>query len=409
MGFEMSEQRVRREQSRVWRWRRALGESDLQATTRDILRVLSEFMNSEGDRCYPPIADLAHKSGRDRKTVQDHLRKAEKRGWLRIESAGMKGQHWRRNKYIARWPDDYTDAEMMPKGGGGSLSPRNENLSGEAVELRPIAGGIAPHKVGEQRHTYNNSPVTSPNNSPERGAGERALSPSQRRRSEREFERWKPTWPRHEDYSRDAAKAEWDKLSEADRRECIALTPTYLRWIEGRSKPTSPATYLHEKSWRNLPSINSLTAKIPAKSFSNLWMATWLELLLKASSQPIKLAPIEKHMVDTGQKTIEEMNRNKLADYCSSVVRDMLSAARRREPWRCSTFLDPISEKFQWVKPGSDLLAAWQRLHERRCWPWFSWVPPSGMRFPAVDPATSDLDVAVDAAITEFEAQINKV
>ena len=393
----------------MWRWRWAIGNSDLPATTRDVLRVLSEFMNREGDRCFPPIGDLVEKSGRDRKTIRIHLRAAEEKGWLRVESAGMKGQKWRQKKYVARWPDGYSHPELLQQGGGVMPSPYDDATTGEVGELRPEAGGAAPHKLGAERPLYNNSPLTSPINSPERGAGERALTPTERKRINREFERWKPTWPRHEDYSRDEAKAEWDKLADADRRDCIRLTPSYLRWIEGRVKPYSPAIYLRKKAWKELPPASGPVAKVPAKSFSNLWMATWLEMLLTASNQPIRLAPIEKIMVDSGQKSFEEISRNKLIDYCASVVEGMLFAARRREPWRCSTFLEPISERFQWVAPDSELLAAWKRLHERRCWPWFSWVPPMGMRFPPVDPDETNLDTAVEAAITEFETQISKV
>ncbi|WP_223565291.1 helix-turn-helix domain-containing protein, partial [Agrobacterium tumefaciens] len=126
--------RPQKQSSRVWRWRRAIGESDLPATTRDILRVLSEFMGENGDSCFPSVSDVSQKSGRDRKTVREHLSLAESRGWLVVESAGFSGPQHARKAYVARWPDGHnetgipssefdgsgpvTDGEYLPGSGG---------------------------------------------------------------------------------------------------------------------------------------------------------------------------------------------------------------------------------------------------------------------------------------------------
>lgn len=404
----MNENRPKKRQIRALQWRAAFMDSDLSSTTRHVLHALSGFMADEGDECFPSIAIIADKCSLDRKTIRTHLAIAELKGWLRVESAGFRGQQWRRKQYVARWPDGGAVDDFGAEGEGAVPPPHAKNSVGEVGEFLPQGGGTAPHKVGELRPVYKTSPNTSPLNSSENGAGVRALSPAQKKRNDRLFKRWISKWPRHEDYSYPAARSEWDRMTEAERQDSIRLTPAFIRANDVTTKPFAPALFLRERLWKTLPAGN-VAQKQMAKSFSRLWMAQWLWTLEQASRQPVRLAPFDQRLIDSGRASLDDLHRQAMAKHCAGAVEGMLQAARRRVEWRCSSFLEPISESFQWVEPNSELLAAWRRLHERRAWQWFAWVPSVGMQFPAIDPATNDLDAAVEAAMTDFARQVSEV
>ena len=85
----------------------------------------------------------------------------------------------------------------------------------------------------------------------------------------------------------------------------------------------------------------------------------------------------------------------------------MTDKARKSEPFVTSLELLPYVESFRQVERGSDLYLAWQRLHERRGLPfpeglrdWF-WMPP-------VDDGETDIDAAVEAALSQFLKSINE-
>ncbi|CDZ43231.1 Hypothetical protein NGAL_HAMBI1146_60040 [Neorhizobium galegae bv. officinalis] len=372
-------------QSRVWRWRRAIGESDLPATTRDILRVLSEFMDREGGSCFPTRADLAQKSGRDPKTISRALRRAERDGWLKIQGGIFSGQRWRNQSYLASFPE------------------------GEKVrEFRSEAGGAMPDKLGEPCPQDNTSPSTSPNTAPE-NAGARALSRTERQRINREFLGWLPTWPKYNYYSDATARREWFLLSDDERRNCIRLTPVYLRQISGKAR-SSPADFLRERAWEGLPSsaLSVQPERIEAKSFSPLWMATRFWFLLQPPTGQVAFTKFDNDRIEAGLKTRDELMREKLAVNGWPAVNAMMAAMRSSQPFLCPAALDSFTAEFRSVKKGSDLFAAWGRLHARRGWPFFTFAP-NYVPFPAVDLGTADLDAAVEAAMTEIARLLSKV
>lgn len=370
-------------QSRVWQWRRAIGESDLHATTRDILRLLSEFMDRDGGSCFPTIADIAAKSGRDEKTISRHLKMAELKGWLEIQTGIFSGQRWRNQSYLAAFPAGQKLPEFSPEAEG-------------------IVGGKHPEPWGQD----NTSPYTSTNTSPE-NAGGRVLTRNERLRINREFLRWLPTWPNYEHYSDATARREWFLLSNDQRRGCILLTPAYLRTLKGRS---SPADYLRDKAWEELPPdvVNAPPEKIEAKAFSPLWMTYRFSLLLQPPSGQVAFTKFDNDRIEAGQKTRDELLRAKLAVGGWPAVNDMISDMRAGLPFRCSAALEAFTGELRSVKRDSELFAAWGRLHERRGWPFFSFTP-NYIPFPAVELGADDLDAAVEAAMTEFAGLLSKV
>lgn len=389
-------------QSRVWRWRRAIGESDLPATTRDILRVLSEFMDREGGSCFPTVTDVARKCGRDRGTISDHLKIAEQAGWVEIQNGTFGGQKWRRQSYVARWPQG-AGADASADDVAGDLS--DEKVGEFAVE----GGGVTPHDVAAQSPKDNTSPLTSPNTTPEMSAGARVLARTDRQRINRDFLLWLPTWPGYHRYSDASARREWFALSENDRRSCIRLTPAYLRLMSGKVR-SNPATYLREKAWEGLPTVDAetLPEKIEAKSFSPLWMAARFSFLLQEPRGQIVLTAFDKRRIDAGQRTLEEVRREKLQINGWPAVNAMMSAMKAKQPFMVAAALDDLAGAFRSVKRDGELYAAWGRLHALRGWPFFTFTP-NYVPFPTVDLTTVDLDAAVDAAMTEFAELLSRI
>ncbi|MEH0295886.1 helix-turn-helix domain-containing protein [Agrobacterium sp. CCNWLW71] len=394
--------RPQKQSSRVWRWRRAIGESDLPATTRDILRVLSEFMGENGDSCFPSVSDVSQKSGRDRKTVREHLSLAENRGWLVVESAGFSGPQHARKAYVARWPDGHNETGIPSPEFDGS-APVTDG------EYLPGSGGDVPSLDGVDFPTYNTSPQTSPNNSPEKNAGAGARSVLDRVKIRRQFLRWLPSIPGYENHSDASARAEWLKLSDSERRECIRLTPAYVRWI-GKGAMPSPANILRDRAWEKLPS--TVTAAKPelieAKSFSPLWMTTRFSMLLQPPTGSIVITAFDRGRIANGMKTEDETRREKLAAHGWPAVNEMMADMRAGKPYLCPAVLEELSSELKSVKRDSDLFAAWARLHDRRGWPFFTFTP-NYVPLPAVDLGITDLNAAVDAAMENFETLISKV
>lgn len=98
------------------RWRRAIMQSGLSATTRHVLLTLSCFMNSTGGDCYPTTRQVAEATGLSERAVCTHIASAKEKGWLRVSVRD--GRTWKRHQYFADWPGRDTER--------GSVSPGDE-------------------------------------------------------------------------------------------------------------------------------------------------------------------------------------------------------------------------------------------------------------------------------------------
>jgi hypothetical protein len=58
-------------------------------------------MDMQGQNCYPSTKTLARYTGYSERTVCTHIDIVVKAKWLKKESANIKGQAWKRNKYSA--------------------------------------------------------------------------------------------------------------------------------------------------------------------------------------------------------------------------------------------------------------------------------------------------------------------
>jgi hypothetical protein len=413
--------------SRAWSWRHAVGKSGLPPITRLVLHTLGLKMDATGGSCYPPISELVDLTGLDKKTVLKHLDVAEENGWISVTQHGFRGQKWKRNEYTARWPGrDLAGhaADTSPDEGGGAVPPRQieeETAKGggavpprsdaKAVEMVPEGGGNDDRKVVEELHQDKNLPTNIPSNSPAAGAGEGVLKKSDRQKIEQAFTLWYATWKKgNVEFARNA----WFALSAEERAECIQRTPAYLRWKP--SEVMAAAVYLKNKHWRDMPEHLATAPEKThgiAKVCGKLWMGTWLETVLGEPDGVIVFSATDERQIASGDVTRQELFQQKRKAYGWTKASRMRSLAQSGEKFITSLVLLPKVDGFRQVHRDSELFAAWERAHERRGWPCIGEVVrlPSVTEypwFPPVDEAAANLDMAVDAAIAEYERQLTE-
>lgn len=409
--------------SRAWSWRHAVGKSGLPPITRLVLHTLGLKMDATGGSCYPPISELVDLTGLDKKTVLKHLEIAEESGWIVVTQHGFRGQKWKRNEYVARWPGRDLSGNAASseenEGGGGFPPPLDDARTAKGgggvpprsavkvVEMVPEGGGNDDRKVVEEFHQDKNLPTNIPENSPAAGAEEGVLKKADRNKIERAFTLWYAAWKGGGEvvYARNA----WFALSPEDRVDCVERTPAYLRW----AKPAdlmAASVYLKNRHWRDLPeqalAEPVLTHGI-AKVYGKLWMGTRLEVLSKEPTGLLHVTSFDEARIASGTISREQLVYEKRRDNGWPLVNTMRDLARRREPFTTSLALLPLVQGFRQVHRDSDVFAAWKRLHERNGWPFIEQAP-EWVYFPPVDDAADDLEAAVDAALSKFLKSINE-
>jgi hypothetical protein len=360
-------------------------------------------MDDTGGSCYPPISELVELTGLDKKTVLKHLEIAEGNGWIEVSQHGYRGQRWKRNEYVARWPGrDLTGetANSEPQGGGAVPPP----CEGKVVEMVPEGGGNEATKVVEELHQDKILPANIPTNSPAAGAGEEVLKKADRKKIEREFLLWFATWKKGDvDFARNA----WFALSDEYRSACIALTPAYLRWAKP-SDLMAGAVYLKGRQWEQVPpEVTAAPLRGVAKVCGKLWIGTRLAALSKEPTGRIVLTTFDEKRIRDGEITRERLLQQKRLEHGWPLVTAMRDQARRSEPFVTSLALLPNVENFRQVERGSDLYRAWEDLHARRGWPFidrraqYVWFPP-------IEENAANLDEAVEEALAGFLATIHE-
>jgi len=80
-------------------------------------------MSSNGDSCFPSVAQIIKFTGLGKTAVIKHLAIAVQTGWLTKKQRGFHGRAWRRTEYQLGWPPRDLDVEAHE----GLASPSNEN------------------------------------------------------------------------------------------------------------------------------------------------------------------------------------------------------------------------------------------------------------------------------------------
>ena len=89
----------------VWDWKDAIEKSEtLKGSSKLLLMIMSNYMNSKGDGCYPSVARLAKACVMTERSVYRNLSLAEEAGFLIREKRNIRGQKWASNEYRAIYP-----------------------------------------------------------------------------------------------------------------------------------------------------------------------------------------------------------------------------------------------------------------------------------------------------------------
>ncbi|MUZ84281.1 helix-turn-helix domain-containing protein [Agrobacterium vitis] len=238
-------------------------------------------------------------------------------------------------------------------------------------------------------------------------ADDKAAKRTERARIGRQFDAWYKLWPKPG--SPEFARNAWFALSAEERDACIERSPAYLAWAK-RDDLTAPAVYLKARAWTDLPDHLAATqepARVVAKPCGKLWMGRRLEALLSDPTGPFFITAFDERRIASGAISREALIWEKRREHGWPLVVKMQDRALRGEPFVTSADLLPLVAGFVGVKPDSDLLAAWRRLHERRGWMFIDGRCEWNY-FPPVDPAEPDLDAAVEAALQHFKISLSE-
>lgn len=428
--------------SRAWSWRHAIGKSKLPPTTRLVLHTLGLKMDATGGSCYPSVAELVELTGLDKKTVLKHLELAAEKGWIEVSQHGFRGQKWKRNEYVARWPgrDLRGTAASLDEGERGGVAPPPSN-DDEVVELTPEGGGIDSQKVVEPRHQDKNIPENIPENIP---LGERASAKSQVLDDETDEALWKRAkalemgkpgqkpWPAALEKTTQSVFIELKALSPEERRRAEERRDDYLAACDkdkkGNPKCVWLKTYLKERKFDDLPAPKQKPTRLEvgmgAPPFGPDWSALRNRALLagaevvpecdflaeaKARIDDLKHTPraltpyLRIHDLELDQDGVVVFPDDYHAREFRRLVRTqgypfvnrLDEAARGRRTFAGSA--GALAAYCEAVPVGSSVFEAWREEYERRNW---QWIPdPGEMRvvyFPRGGPPGLD----------EFEAAI---
>lgn len=410
--------------SLAWSWRHAFSRSDLPPSTKLVLHTLGMFMNEFGESCHPSVADICRHSGLDKKTVLKHLGLARDAGWIAVSQHGYRGQRWKRQEYVACWPERDLVAPCPPDddGEGGGVVPPPSG-AGKVVESVPEGGGIEGSKVVEPLHQDKTSPDTTPVTSPvEREARERedetgdqpvdADTPGKAAFSKRvmrlcsgrgfsagKWEDWDtvaPNW----------IERGFAGLTPQERLDAERWRDAYLLDVRARGKqPIAIGNWLRGKAWTGLePSV--------------------LERFEQQRNR--SLAPEERQQPDgwapcLGPVGMAYLLSEMLAGPADAdlAARPFLSDPQLRDAWpgvwwwqahqrqKGGTLFDPawhaLKSLMEFVPHGTDVMADWRQAFADRGWRWLAvFDGGKGMWLPKGGPAGLE---AFEAAVREQSAE----
>lgn len=243
------------------------------------------------------------------------------------------------------------------------------------------------------------------------GDARESVSGEDAKASYRAFKRWYGDWPTRKSDSTHAAEKAWQALTPEQRAECIAKSPLYIERANATKGVRVPyaGVYLNGRDWEKLDDPKSDVA-LPTmhKPFSRPWHALRLFELTQpiATTVPAPTA-MQQRMMDAGGDVARQIVLERKQKYGWPKVNTMHERASDHKGMTVTPALLRISEGFGKAHVGGDVAAAWQRLHERKGWPWLPHAPGlEWLWLPHVDEGADDLDGAVADAMAEFERTV---
>ncbi|RVI86477.1 helix-turn-helix domain-containing protein, partial [Sinorhizobium medicae] len=218
-------------------------------------------------------------------------------------------------------------------------------------------------------------------------------------------------WPGFAGMPKEPARKAWFALTADERREASERFARWLQLLKAQKKSHTPApsTYFGEKLWLDVPAEDEAAkpANAMAAPFGKLWSATRLaELLLPPSGIVAPPTKFEQMQIEGGQVSLADVMAEKRMRAGWPSVNSMQERARSAQGSMCPLALEEAGQGFQAVKRDGDLLAAWQREHKRRGWPFPEGRLPEWVYFPAIE-GEGDLDFLVAEAVERYRERIS--
>lgn len=234
---------------KVWSWRQAVLESDLEATTKLVLCVVSTFMNDHGGGCYPSQDTISKLCSLSERAVIKHLGISQSKGWLKAKKRAISGSKWAANEYEASSPGGVNLIHPIEQDGVNHVHVRGEPNSSHGVN-----------------HVHTNSPLlNSPLNSPIKKTSKKGFIYPEK------FLEFYQIYPVKK--GKDAAcKAFLSAQQRGEAESIIQAAKNYSEYLS-RNPPEHirfiphPATWLNEGRW-----ADELEEKLTAKSSIEQWM-----------------------------------------------------------------------------------------------------------------------------------------
>lgn len=346
--------------------------------------------------CFPSQEYLAEACEIDERSVRRHLLSLKGKGLVNwVEQ--REGKYRKNNRYSLAFEDSFRAEAAEVE--ADNLSGSNTGAStGQNMQFEPDKNDV----LNRTMESSKEKPVIEPVREPER-EGASAISIDDRKKTEREFLRWWPSWPTYPNGSEDATRRAWFELSPEQRVACIEKTPVFIAAVKARKGGsfTFPAVYLKERAWERLEDPRSDVAPASTHNpFSRAWMALRLSELLRpmTTAWPVMTA-FQRNQASQSAEAARAVDLERRTKYGWPKVNTLHELAANAKGASVLPELLILSEGFEKVHRDSDLAGRWKALHARRGWPWLPLTGHEWLYFPPGDP---------EVAMAEFEKQLNE-
>ncbi|MGN7883647.1 helix-turn-helix domain-containing protein [Ensifer sp. 22460] len=388
-----------------------------------VLCVLGRHTSSKHGWCRRSQVKMSEEMGCARSTVQASLDRLVVIGAVErrvvASDSGRDSAHWYRVIYDRETPEsafqswdndgDVSDEEFGPISDEEEGAPPCRYTGTPADISAPPAGPESAPPAGPGSAPINDSCLTAPAERTERERASDDEKVESRQSIERGFKRWFPTWPTNLDDSETEARKAWYRLTPAERRVAIELTPAYLRAREqlGRTKKGTVAAgkYLHEKRWQRLGAVAAAAVNPPSvhKPFSKAWQALAISRLLEPDAPMPAMTPFLQQTVKAGGPMADRVRREHRQRWAWPKVSEMYAAAEQFRGQVIDGAIVEAGEGFKSYHVDSAEVQAYRQLYERMEWPWPRMGDAKWICFPLIEAGGS-----VEAAIETFKATISE-
>lgn len=386
-----------------------LFKAHLGSTNRKMLAVrLADFADDDGKGIWPTVGRLARETELSERTVQRLLSEFVDEGLLIVRKKGG----WK--------PGEGTryDFNMSVLGRLQAAKVAAEGCHGVTHDtVTPVTAATATGDTddGEGCHGDTQTVIEPPIEPSDLREGAReAEGQESQTETEPSIEKgfWSlvKDWPGFAGMPKEPARRAWFALTAEERRAAAERFPRWLQLLKAQKKSHTPApsTYFGEKLWRDVPAedVAAKPANAMAAPFGKLWSATRLsELLMPPTGIVAPPTKFEQMQIDAGKLSLSDVMAEKRMRAGWPAVNSMQERARSAQGSICPLALEEAGQGFQAVKRGGDLLAAWQREHKRRGWPFPEGRLPEWIYFPAIE-GEGDLDFLVTEAVERYREGI---